>query len=188
MTFPCVVLCNRFTRHSLGLWTNSGGGLESRAGRDRLSWSFCPDHTRGPYIQMSKLRLKEAAQGHTEVEAGLALLPHQCSPPGPVELLILSPKSSPMAHYPTPLPDQSIGCILRMPPLMPFGDPCAFVNERNTTISCRPDDLKALWVSEAPTLPDAPACPHSLRALGPQVTYNGLFPLLPGMPDAWRSV
>lgn len=71
---------------------------------------------------------------------------------------------------------------------MPFGDPCAFVNERNTTISCSPDDLRALQVSEAPTLPDAPACPHSLWALGPQVTYNGLFPPLPGMPDAWRSV
>lgn len=37
-------------------------------------------------------------------------------------------------------------------------------------------------------LPDTPAGSRLLWALGPQVTYNSLFPPLPGMPDAWRSV
>lgn len=48
--------------------------------------------------------------------------------------------------------------------------------------------LKELQAYKVPVLPDTPAGSHLLWAPGPQVTYNSLFPPLPGMPDAWRSV
>lgn len=52
----------------------------------------------------------------------------------PLEALILSPESPPTACFTASL----LAALCTVPPLMPFGDLCDFLNERNVIIFCRP--------------------------------------------------
>lgn len=105
--------------------------------------------------------------------------------PGPLGALTLGPESPPTACF-TASP---LAALCTVTPLMPFGDLCDFLNERKCNYFLQAKaSLTGLQAYEGPALPGIPARSHSLRALGPQVTYNGLFSPLPGVPDAWRSV
>jgi hypothetical protein len=61
-----------------------------------------------------------------------------------------------------------------VPPLMAFGDLCDF-------------QMTEIQLSLAGTVLTS-ARPHSLWTPGPQITYNGLFLPLLGVPDTWGSV